>query len=105
MENPNLVVGMKFKNVKVFREVVVEWNVRRWCDIKWIRNENKNMLGKCRREGYDWRIYASPMQEETTLQIKTFHAKHTYANRFDNKLVTSTYLVRKYFEDLSNNPR
>ena len=53
---------MKFKNAKVFRDTMVEWNVRRWCDIKWIKNERKMMLVKCRKEGCNWRIFASPMQ-------------------------------------------
>ena len=59
MENPTLVVGMKFKNAKVFRDAAIEWNVRRWRDIRWIRNENKKMLANCKR-----------MQGNTTLQMK-----------------------------------
>ena len=77
MQNPILVVGMKFKNVKVFKDAMLKWNVKRWCDIKWIKNERKRMLAMCRREGYNLRFFASPMQGKVTLQIKTFNSKHT----------------------------
>ena len=80
MENPNIVVGIKFKNAKVFRDAVVNRNVTRWFNIRWIKNENKKMLAKCRREGCNWRIYAS------LLHVKIFHSKHTYANKFEIKL-------------------
>ena len=33
MENLILVVGMKFKNAPVFKQVVIKWNVKRWYDI------------------------------------------------------------------------
>ena len=104
MQNPTLTVGMKFKNMQVFRDAVVEWNVRRSCDIRWIRNERKRMLAKCRRKGCDWRIFASPMQGKSTLQIKTFNSTHTCQPKFENTLVTSTYIAKRYFEMLSNNP-
>ena len=44
MENSTLVIWMKFKNAKIFKDAMVKWNVRRWYDIKWIRNENKKIL-------------------------------------------------------------
>ena len=66
MQNPNLVVGISSK-MPVFKEALVEWNVQRWEDVKWTRNENKKMQGKCRRDGCNCSIYASPMQGQTTL--------------------------------------
>ena len=62
MQNPNLVIGMKFKNVRVFKEAVVEWNVQRWKDMSWTRNEKKKMQAKCRRDRCNWSIYASLVQ-------------------------------------------
>ena len=48
------------------------------------------MHAKCIKKGCDYKIYASPMQGKTTLQIKTFLLEYSYANEFQNNLVTST---------------
>ena len=42
---------MKLKNARVFKEVVVKWNVWRLKDVRWTRNENKKMQAKFRKDG------------------------------------------------------
>ena len=64
--------------------------------------ERKRMLANCKREGYDWRIYASLMQGQTTLQIKTFNSIHTCQSKFDNVLISLNYIFKRYFEMLVN---
>ena len=61
MQNPSLMVRLKFKNVKVFQDAMVMWNMRKLYDIRWISNERKRMSIKCKREGNDCKIFALPM--------------------------------------------
>ncbi|KAL2231732.1 UNVERIFIED_CONTAM: hypothetical protein Sindi_1767600 [Sesamum indicum] len=56
-----LVVGMKFHNAKHFREVLRDWCVRKGFDVEYIKNEKSRVTAKCKFEGCNWRIHASPV--------------------------------------------
>ena len=45
------------------------------------------------------------MQSEKTFQIKTFKPKHECGMRFQNHLVTSSYIASKYQQRMSDNPK
>ncbi|KAL0337641.1 UNVERIFIED_CONTAM: hypothetical protein Scaly_2039200 [Sesamum calycinum] len=62
MKNLNLVVGMKFQNATQFRKVLRNWCIRNGVDIEFLRNEAASMTAKCKVEGCEWRIHASPIQ-------------------------------------------
>ena len=44
------------------------------------------------------------MQGKTTLQIKTFSSTHACQLKFENTLVALTYIFKRYFDMLSDNP-
>jgi len=79
--------------------------VKRGCDIKWTKIDKTRLVAICKQsDNCKWIIYASPMQGKTTIQIKTFNPNHTYVRKFENSLVTSTYISHKYFDMLSDTP-
>ncbi|XP_028087465.1 uncharacterized protein LOC114288176 [Camellia sinensis] len=71
-----LKVGMRFRNAQVFRNALKEWQVQQGYDLKWVRNENKRITAVCKQE-CGFRIHASPMQNESTFQIKSLKPLHS----------------------------
>ncbi|KAL2243683.1 UNVERIFIED_CONTAM: hypothetical protein Sindi_0486300 [Sesamum indicum] len=62
MKNVNLVVGMKFQNAAQFRVALRDWCIRNGVDIEFLKNEAARVTAKCKVEGCEWRIHASPIQ-------------------------------------------
>lgn len=54
----NLVVGMKFKSAKEFREALRDHSVREGYEELLKKNETARITGLC-KNGCDWRIHAS----------------------------------------------
>ena len=57
----------------------------------------------CKQE-CGFRIHASPMQNESTFQIKSLKPLHSCGRTYDNHQVTSRYLSQKYIKRLRNSP-
>ncbi|KAL3502854.1 hypothetical protein ACH5RR_037303 [Cinchona calisaya] len=99
----DLVVGQKFRNFRVFREVLYERNIREGYVVKPTKNESKMITAKCAK-GCSWRIHASKIRGETTFQIKTLSRTHTCGREYNNEHVTSRYLAKKYLDKLRDEP-
>ncbi|KAL3523281.1 hypothetical protein ACH5RR_016115 [Cinchona calisaya] len=97
------VVGQKFRNFRIFREVLYEWNIREGDVVKPTKNESKMLTAKCTK-GCSWRIHAFEVQEGTTFQIKTLSGTHTCGREYNNKHTTSRYLAKKYLDKLRDEP-
>ncbi|KAL0396290.1 UNVERIFIED_CONTAM: hypothetical protein Scaly_0077400 [Sesamum calycinum] len=89
-----LVVGMKFASGKIFREVLRDWCVRHGYDLEFIGNETQRITAKCKK-GCNWRIHASPIQNEQTFQIKSLKGEHNCARTYVNSLAQSKYLAKR----------
>ena len=57
MRKPELVIGMKFSNSRVFREVLREYVVNKPVDIKFKLNEKIKISTHCKND-CGWRLYA-----------------------------------------------
>ena len=58
MRKPDLVIGMKFPNSRVFREALKEYVVNKAVDIKFKLNEKTKISVYCKND-CGWRLYAS----------------------------------------------
>lgn len=104
MHNPKLVVNMKFPSPQVFRQYLKEYNVKYGYDIKYLKNENKRITAKC-KHGCTWRIQASPIGRfGKTFQIKSLKGEHNCGRHYDNGHVNSSYLGRKFADEVRDNP-
>ncbi|KAL0447668.1 UNVERIFIED_CONTAM: hypothetical protein Slati_1894700 [Sesamum latifolium] len=79
LKNLNLVVGMKFKDAKQFREVLRDWCVRNGYDIEFIKNETSRITAKCK-------------------------GNHTCARTYDNSLAKATYLATRMESSIRDHP-
>jgi hypothetical protein len=104
MRKPDLVLGMKFPNLRVFREALREYVVNKVVDIKFKLNE-KTKISVHYKNDCGWRLYASVVPGELTFQIKTFQSVCTCGKSFQQSQVSSSYVARKYLQDFGKNPK
>ncbi|KAL0371235.1 UNVERIFIED_CONTAM: hypothetical protein Sangu_0441600 [Sesamum angustifolium] len=104
LKSLKLVVGMKFKDAKQFREVLRDWCVRNGYDIEFIKNETSRITAKCKVDGCEWRIHASPIMKGPTFQIKTLKGNHTCARTYQNSLAKATYLATRMESSIRDHP-
>ncbi|KAL0283307.1 UNVERIFIED_CONTAM: hypothetical protein Sradi_7234100 [Sesamum radiatum] len=103
-KNLEFVVGLTFENAQQYREVLRDWCVRKGYDIEFLKNENRRITVKCKHEGCQWRIHASPILKGPTFQIKTIKGEHTCARTYDNSLAKSSYLAKRMENLIRDNP-
>ncbi|KAL0350430.1 UNVERIFIED_CONTAM: hypothetical protein Sradi_4192200 [Sesamum radiatum] len=104
MKNLNLVVGMKFENAAQFRVVLRDWCIRNGVDLEFIKNEAARVTAKCKVQGCEWRIHASPMLGGPTFQIKTIKGEHTCARTYDNRLANASYIAKRIEKAIRDHP-
>ncbi|KAL0408494.1 UNVERIFIED_CONTAM: hypothetical protein Sradi_1783800 [Sesamum radiatum] len=104
MKNLNLVVGMKFENAAQFRVVLRDWCIRNGIDLEFLRNEAKRVTAKCKVQGCEWRIHASPIQGGPTFQIKTIKGEHTCARTYVNRLANASYIAKRIENAIRDHP-
>ncbi|KAL0413507.1 UNVERIFIED_CONTAM: hypothetical protein Sradi_1552400 [Sesamum radiatum] len=104
LKNVELVVGLTFENAQQYREVLRDWCVRHGYDIEWLKNENRRITVKCKHDGCDWRVHASPIMGGPTFQIKTIKGQHTCARTYDNSLAKTSYLAKRMENAIRDNP-
>jgi hypothetical protein len=104
MRKPELVIGMKFPNSKVFREAFREYVMNKPVDIMFKLNEKTKTSVHCKND-CGWRLYASIVPGELTFQIKTFHSVCTCGRSFQYSQVISSYVAKKYLQNFGKNPK
>ncbi|KAH7845998.1 hypothetical protein Vadar_008459 [Vaccinium darrowii] len=60
LKNPQLIEGMKFPNVTVFRKLLREYHIKEGYTFKFIKNESSRVTVKC-AENCGFRLHASPI--------------------------------------------
>ncbi|XP_028081740.1 uncharacterized protein LOC114283107 [Camellia sinensis] len=96
-------IGMLFNNAIEFKNFVSEYAVKGGYDVKFTKSETWKVQVNC-SDGCEWKLYASKMTEENTLQIKTYKLTHTCNRTYKNRQVTSSFLASKYVNKFRTNP-
>ncbi|KAL0387458.1 UNVERIFIED_CONTAM: hypothetical protein Sradi_2627600 [Sesamum radiatum] len=84
----------EFHDAKHFRETLRDWCIRGGFDIEYVKNEKVRVTAKCKIEGCNWRIHASPVMNDC-FQIKSIQGAHTCARTYNNKLAKASYLAKR----------
>ncbi|KAL0403811.1 UNVERIFIED_CONTAM: hypothetical protein Sradi_2021900, partial [Sesamum radiatum] len=95
---------MKFENAAQFRVVLRDWCIRNGIDLEFLRNEAKRVTAKCKVQGCEWRIHASPIQGGPTFQIKTIKGEHTCARTYVNRLANASYIAKRIENAIRDHP-
>ncbi|KAL0322378.1 UNVERIFIED_CONTAM: hypothetical protein Scaly_2534200 [Sesamum calycinum] len=104
LKNVELVVRLTFENAQQYMEVLRDWCVWHGYDIEWLKNENHRITVKCKHDGCDWRVHASPIMGGPTFQIKIIKGQHTCARTYDNSLAKTSYLAKRMENEIRDNP-
>ncbi|XP_030525043.2 uncharacterized protein LOC115737179 [Rhodamnia argentea] len=96
-------LGMCFSNAKEFREAIKNYAIKNGRQVRFAKNAPNKVRAVC-SEGCGWLIYASKMQGEQTLQVKTYNPIHKCNRALHVPQVSSKWLAKKYCDRLRNNP-
>ncbi|KAG8368115.1 hypothetical protein BUALT_Bualt15G0011600 [Buddleja alternifolia] len=103
MRTFEMVVGLQFPTRKKYREILRDWAVRKWWDLKFLYNETAKITATC-KHGCDWRIHASPIMKTSTYQVKSLRESHTCAHRYQNRQANYKYLGKRIENIIRDNP-
>ncbi|KAG8378803.1 hypothetical protein BUALT_Bualt07G0022900 [Buddleja alternifolia] len=99
----DLFAGLKFETRKQYKEVLKAWVVRKGWDVIFLRSEKRKVTVIC-KNGYEWRIHASPIMGSITFQIKSIKGQHFYNFRTDNKQATYKNIGKRIQHFINDNP-
>jgi len=103
MENPVFKLGMCFSNAEEFKKAVRNHAIKNGRKVRFVKNTHNKLRAVC-SDGCDWLIYASKVQREHTLQVKTFNPIHTCNRALHVPQISTKWLANKYCDRLRNNP-
>ncbi|XP_020087512.1 uncharacterized protein LOC109709617 [Ananas comosus] len=103
MKDLEFQVGMRFQSFNELKEAIRQYSINNRFKIKFAKNDKRRVRAVC-KEGCDWFIYATVMQSEPTVQVKSYQPKHQCSKDFVNKQVTSTWLAKHYLERIKYDP-
>ncbi|BFG28965.1 hypothetical protein CerSpe_152390 [Prunus speciosa] len=101
---------MEFTNMEQCREVIRYYAVSCAKPLKWVRNDSYRVRLKCEGDNKQkvpcpWMLYASHVGKGPTTKIKTYILRHTCGRRQKTKYATSSWLFKRFDEELRDNPK
>ncbi|XP_040374570.1 uncharacterized protein LOC121052773 [Rosa chinensis] len=103
MEDPYFCKGMKFATAKILRAAIRERAIQKGWEAVFVKNDKVRIRAICMADDCPFELYASKMQHEDTLMIKTYNGTHNCARVLDNSMVKTPYLTRKFAEQIKLN--
>ncbi|KAF9601055.1 hypothetical protein IFM89_015040 [Coptis chinensis] len=88
------------------KSALKDYVVATGCLVKCSINKASRMQARCYLEGGEcpWRLWASPMQNEESFQIKTLVNVHKCSRNFNSRLANSQWLAKVYYDRIISNP-
>ena len=105
IDNPKLELKKLLSSLNECKLAITNYSVRQGRPCKFVKQDKIRLKAKCRSEGCDWLIYAAKLSREGSVQIKTFENTHKCGFIYDNPLVNSGWVGRKYTEEFRTNPK
>ncbi|KAM2240821.1 hypothetical protein ACFXTI_010188 [Malus domestica] len=105
MDDPKFEKGLKFRDDAQLREAVWSHSIKHGAPfIKLKRNEKWKISARCEKN-CPWRLYASRMYNEDSIQVKTYVGKHERPRIWrENPNCKVAWLVKRYVDKFRLNP-
>lgn len=103
MANPIFELGLCFKSSGLFRKAVKKHAIMERRPISNVRNYGKKIKYVCEAP-CQWKIYAAPIKDTTTYQVRIFNRNHTCMPTFKQKQINSTWIAEHYLNEIRMNP-
>ncbi len=68
-ENPNIVQGALFPDIVTFRKAIRHYAIKMGFEFNGLKTDQTRFIAHCSYEGCPWRIHASRIQDERTIQV------------------------------------
>jgi hypothetical protein len=104
MKNPTLVIGNTFRNASDFRKAVRQYNILRGKDLRFKKNELKRIVVVCKDSNCKYRVYGRQLKNEQTFLLVSIRPKHTCTRRYQNHMVTSTWIAEWCMDSFMEQP-
>ncbi|XP_024200432.1 uncharacterized protein LOC112203741 [Rosa chinensis] len=104
MRDPHFCKGMKFASPKILRAAIRERAIQDGWEPLFLKNDRVRLRAICKAEDFPFESFASKMQHEDTLMIKTYHGEHNCARVYENSTVKTPYLTDKFADQIKLNP-
>ncbi|XP_024200093.1 kinesin-related protein 4-like [Rosa chinensis] len=103
MKKPEFCKGMIFANVRILRAALREKAIQGGWEYVYLKNDKQRLRVICKEDDCPFELYASKMQHENTLMIKTYESEHKCTRKWNNTMVRSRYLTAKFKDKIQLN--
>lgn len=93
---------MKFDNVKILRNAVVQYSVKNSRQLRYVKNMRTQLRVRC-QDNCPWVLYAYQQLDKSS-RIITFVDEHTCTMVWQNRMVNSGFLAKKYVRKFRSDP-
>lgn len=101
---PLFTLGMAFRDSRQFKKALVKYGIKSHKHIVFMKDEKNRVRAACSWPGCKWLIYGSKTSRSEWFKVVTFVDDHICPPRRDNKLVTSTRIAKRYYQEIRDNP-
>lgn len=105
MLDPKFELGMCFVDTATFRKAVRQHSITKGREVIFTINDKYKVQAKCKHETCPWLIYASKVQNEDTMQVKKYNAKHKCPRLQRVTHANSKWLADMYKDEIWTNPK
>ncbi|KAK6145893.1 hypothetical protein DH2020_019762 [Rehmannia glutinosa] len=103
--DPEFELGMCFKDTAEIREAIRQHVIKQGRDVIFTINDKFKVQAKCKHKTCPWVIYASKVQKEDTMQVKTFNGKHKCPRQQKVSHANARWLAVKYRDKIWSDPK
>jgi hypothetical protein len=96
--------GMIFRCTRQFKTALLKYGLKTHRHLRFLKVEKDRIRAVCTWLGCNWLMYGSITSRFEWCMVVRFDYVHYCPPRRDNKLVTSTLIVKHYYQDIKDNP-
>jgi hypothetical protein len=82
LQDPTFKLEMKFPNIKMFKEAVRVYNLKKEKDILLKKNETVRCISMCKDTRCKYRVYGRKMSGEESFQVRSMQSKHICGQKY-----------------------
>ena len=86
------------------RQLLTDYAIHEGFNFKKIKNDKNRLTWACLAENCPWRLHASIVGDETTMQVKTYNNDHTCHRIYKSQEARSKWIASKCGVLMKNNP-
>ncbi|TXG61429.1 hypothetical protein EZV62_012792 [Acer yangbiense] len=97
-------VGQTHDSVYSLRALLTDYAIQEGFNFNKVKNDRNRLTYACQEEGCPWRLHASNLIDDTTMQIKTYKNEHLCHRLCRSKEARAKWIVSKFGALVKSNP-